>query len=205
MSLFEDRQLGHFEVVSQPSEASVYIDGELRDVTPLTVSNMPVGSHTLILRSSAGTVRKTIRIESDHTTSLMEMIYPGWLAVFSEIPLEVRAARRLVGRTGDGRIRMPPGRYEFELTNARFGYRSTRVLQVSPGSGHPAHRQSAERRRRRRRAALGRGLGRGQADRTDAAQVDRRADRRPRDPCHASGAGRAAPLRRRSHSPSRFT
>ena len=137
VSLFEDRQLGHFEIVSQPSEASVYIDGELRGVTPLTVSNMPVGSHTLILRSSAGTVRKTIRIESDHTTSLMEMIYPGWLAVFSEIPLEVRAARRLVGRTGDGRIRMPPGRYEFELTNARFGYRSTRVLQVSPGQVTP--------------------------------------------------------------------
>ena len=133
VSLFEDRPLGHFEVMSQPSEASVYLDGELRGVTPLTVSNLPVGSHTLILRSSAGTVRKTIRIESDHLTSLMEMIYPGWLAVFSEIPLEVRAARRLVGKTGDGRIRMPPGRYELELTNARFGYRSTHVVQVSPG------------------------------------------------------------------------
>ena len=137
VSLFEDRPLGHFEVMSQPSEASVYLDGKLRGVTPLTVSNLPVGSHTLILRSSAGTVRKTIRIESDHTTSLMEMIYPGWLAVFSEIPLEVRAAGRLVGRPGDGRIRMPPGRYEFELTNARFGYRSTRVLQVRPGQVTP--------------------------------------------------------------------
>ncbi len=137
VSLFEDRPLGHFEVMSQPSEASVYIDGELRGVTPLTVSNMPVGSHTLILRSSAGTVRKTIRIESDHTTALMEMIYPGWLAVFSDIPLEVRAAGRLVGRTGDGRIRMPPGRYEFELTNTRFGYRSTHVLQVRPGQVTP--------------------------------------------------------------------
>ena len=73
--------------MSQPSEASVYLDGKLRGVTPLTVSNMPVGSHTLILRSSAGTVRKTIRIESDHLTSLMEMIYPGWLAIFSDIPL----------------------------------------------------------------------------------------------------------------------
>ena len=77
VSLFEDRPLGHFEVMSQPSEASVYLDGELRGVTPLTVSNLTVGSHTLILRSSAGTVRKTIRIESDHLTSLMEMIYPG--------------------------------------------------------------------------------------------------------------------------------
>ena len=137
VSWFEDRQLGHFEVMSQPSSASVYIDGTLRGVTPLTVSNLPVGSHTLILRSSAGTVRKTIRIESDHTTSLMEMIYPGWLAVFSGIPLEVRAAGRLVGRTGDGRIRMAPGRYEFELTNARFGYRSKRVLQVRPGQVTP--------------------------------------------------------------------
>ena len=137
VSWFEDRQLGHFEVMSQPSSASVYIDGTLRGVTPLTVSNLPVGSHTLILRSSAGTVRKTVRIESDHTTSLMEMIYPGWLAVFSEIPLEVRAAGRLVGRTADGQIRMPPGRYEFELTNTRFGYRSTRVLQVRPGQVTP--------------------------------------------------------------------
>ena len=137
VSWFEDRQLGHFDVMSQPSSASVYIDGTLRGVTPLTVSNLPVGSHTLILRSSAGTVRKTVRIESDHTTSLMEMIYPGWLAVFAEIPLEVRAAGRLVGRTGDGRIRMPPGRYEFELTNARFGYRSTRVRQVRPGQVTP--------------------------------------------------------------------
>ena len=137
VSWFEDRQLGHFDVMSQPSAASVYIDGKLRGVTPLTVSNLPVGSHTLILRSAAGTVRKTIRIESDHTTSLMEMIYPGWLAVFSDIPLEVRAAGRLVGRTGDGRIRMPPGRYEFELTNARFGYRSTHVRQVSPGQVAP--------------------------------------------------------------------
>ena len=137
VSWFEDRQLGHFDVMSQPSSASVYIDGTLRGVTPLTVSNLPVGSHTLILRSSAGTVRKTVRIESDHTTSLMEMIYPGWLAVFAEIPLEVRAAGRLVGRTGDGRIRMSPGRYEFELTNARFGYRSTRVRQVRPGQVTP--------------------------------------------------------------------
>ena len=158
---------------------------------------MPVGSHTLILRSSAGTVRKTIRIESDHTTSLMEMIYPGWLAVFSEIPLEVRAARRLVGRTGDGRIRMPPGRYEFELTNARFGYRSTRVLQVSPGQVTPLTVNLPSGVVDVDARPWGEVWVRGQADRTDAAQVDRRADRRPRDPCHASGAGRAAPLRRR--------
>ena len=134
---FEGRRMGHLEVATQPPGARVFIDGDMHGVTPLTVSNLPVGSHNLILHSSAGTVRKSVTIKADETTPLMEVIFSGWLAVFSRIPLQISSGGRLIGAAEDGRIMMPPGRYELELTNDRLGYQSTHVLDIEPGQVTP--------------------------------------------------------------------
>ena len=64
-------------------------DGVARGVAPQTFDDLTVGSHTVVLESIKGTVRKTVDIAVDRTAEVSEGIYSGWLHISS--PLEIVA------------------------------------------------------------------------------------------------------------------
>jgi hypothetical protein len=57
----------------------------------------------------------------------------GWLAVRSEMPLEVIEQGQVIGSTASARIMLPAGRRDLRLVNESLGFAERRVVQVEAG------------------------------------------------------------------------
>ena len=69
-------RLGSLRISSTPDAAKVLVDGRERGVTPLTLNDVVVGSHTVQIDSSEGSVRRKINVVEGKTETLAESIYP---------------------------------------------------------------------------------------------------------------------------------
>jgi hypothetical protein len=120
-------------VASTPAGATVLLDGHKRGTTPVTLSDIAAGTHTLLLQSVAGTVKRSITIRAGQQTTFEETIVGGFLAVFSRIPLELYDGDRRIGSTDDGQMMLAPGPYKLALVNQPFGYRGEATVEIRPG------------------------------------------------------------------------
>ncbi len=127
------RATGTLAISSTPSQAKVTVDGKARGVTPLTLSDVPVGLRRIVIESSAGTVRRDVRVVAGSQVTIDETIISGWIAAFAPFELQIYEGTRLLGAMEDGRILMPPGRHELDFVNTRLGFRERRGIDVSPG------------------------------------------------------------------------
>ncbi len=133
---------GHLEVRTEPPGATVTIAGQRRGVTPLTISDLPPGRHTVLLESSAGSVRRTVQVDPGVTASLVADLAPpapttGFLTVTSSNPVDILENGRLLGSSQSGRITLPPGPHQLEIVNQALGYRIVRAVQVAAGANTP--------------------------------------------------------------------
>jgi hypothetical protein len=124
---------GSLAVATNPQGAKVSIAGRDYGVTPVTIPNLPIGKHTVVLEASGGTVRRQVTIEADATATLDEAIFSGWIAVFAPVELQILDGTRVLGTSENGRIMVPAGRYELTLVNKELGARLTRNVEVEPG------------------------------------------------------------------------
>ncbi len=131
---------GQLAVQSDPAGATVVVDGVVRGVAPLTVSDLSPGDHQVELRSEGASARHTVTVQAGGTASLLAPLgaapggpVSGWVAVKAPFTLEIREQGRLLGNTDTDRIMMASGRHELELVSDAIGYRSTRVVTVAPG------------------------------------------------------------------------
>jgi hypothetical protein len=74
--------VGQLDVTSSPSGVELYVNGELKGVTPLQMA-LRVGHHEVTLVSPIGEVRRTVRIWPGQRTLFSEAIFPGSLVVRS--------------------------------------------------------------------------------------------------------------------------
>ena len=128
------RATGTLAISSTPSQAKVTVDGKERGVTPLTVSDVPVGVRRIVIESSAGTVRRDVKVVADSLVTINETIISGWIAAFAPFELQIYEGTRLLGTTEDGRIMVRPGSHELDFVNKRLGFRERRVIDVTPGT-----------------------------------------------------------------------
>jgi hypothetical protein len=128
-----DKRIGRLKIDSTPAGAEAIINGQSYGRTPLSIPDLEVGTHTLVLKSGAGTITRKFTIKPNQLTQLTEAIYSGWLAIFAPIPVSVVIDGRPVNLTEDGRIMAPPGKHIVELISDRFNYRSAQTLDVKPG------------------------------------------------------------------------
>lgn len=128
-----ESKLGALKVESTPSGAHITLDGESRGETPQTISNLKPGTHTLVLRSSSGTLTRHLTIRAGQTAVASEAIFAGWLAIFAPIALDISLNGTATTSTDDGRIMVAPGSYRVDMVNARFNFRRTETLLVKPG------------------------------------------------------------------------
>jgi hypothetical protein len=124
---------GSIAVTTQPAGAHVLLDGKAVGDTPLTLDGVVPGKHALTFVTTAGTVRKTVRVEAGKSVALDIPIYSGWIAVFSPIPLDIAENGRAIGTTEQGRLMLSPGRHQLSLTNRELGYKGTQVVDIDPG------------------------------------------------------------------------
>ena len=128
-----EQRVGSLKIESIPEGAEVIVDNKSHGKTPMTILDLEVGQHTLVLKSSAGTITRRFTIKNNTTTMLSESIFSGWLAIFSPIPITVLIDGSPVSLTEDGRVMTTPGRHEVEFISERFNYRAKETLDVTPG------------------------------------------------------------------------
>jgi hypothetical protein len=124
---------GRLQVASDPTGAQVLLDGREVGVAPLDLDDVPAGTHTLELRSSAGTVKRTITVRAGQRTVAEESIGPGYVAVVSKVPLDLFAGNRRIGTTEDDRILLPPGTHTLTMVSTRFRFRGELQIEIKPG------------------------------------------------------------------------
>ncbi len=130
---------GQLAVQSDPG-ATVVVDGVVRGVAPLTVTDLAPGDHQVELRSEGASARHTVAVQAGGTASLVAPFssapggpVSGWVVVKAPFTLEIREQGRLLGNTDTDRIMVASGRHELELVSDALGYRSTKVVTVAPG------------------------------------------------------------------------
>ena len=138
------RAVGTLVVNSQPKGAKVLVDGKERGVTPLTLSDMSVGAHKVVLQGAQGTISKDIQIQAGGTVNVDEGIFSGWITVFAPFDLQVYERKRSIGSTEQERIMLPAGRHELEFVNNQRGFRDTRTVDVGPGATIPISIEKTE-------------------------------------------------------------
>jgi hypothetical protein len=126
-------ETGQIVIETQPPGAKVLLDGKAVGQSPLKLTDVPVGRHTIGLVSSAGAVMRTVRVAAGKTVSLDVSIFSGWVAVYAPIVLDVSVKGKSIGTTEQERLMLPPGRHELTLTNKDLGYRAVQEVQVEPG------------------------------------------------------------------------
>jgi hypothetical protein len=127
------RTTGSLTVTSEPSGAAVIFGGKQRGVTPITIDGLAPGTHAFVIQSEAGTVRRSVAVKANETSTLDVSIYAGFLAVFSPIELEITEQGRIVRLDDQSQALLPPGRHELVLANPELGYRETRTVEILPG------------------------------------------------------------------------
>ena len=131
---------GGLQVTTEPAGARVFVDGEASGVSPLTLTNLAVGDHTVSVRGTTGeTINRTVSITAAAVSSLfISMTAPagvasGWLTVTSAVPLQIMSRGTLVGTSDVPRVMLPAGSHDLELVNTALGYRAAHRVQVSAG------------------------------------------------------------------------
>ena len=128
---------GRLRVESEPTKASVSIDGQPRGVTPLTIEDLPARIHTLVVQGRGGRVERSVTIDPEQTTTVKVPVFPGWMKVFSPFDLQIFEGGRLLGRTDVDRIMLRAGRHVVEFVNEELGYRAVRQVDITPGALTP--------------------------------------------------------------------
>jgi hypothetical protein len=136
--------LGHLDVRTEPPGATVTVAGVRRGVTPLTISDLTPGRHTVLLTSPLGSTTRAVTIEPGATASLVTDLAPpppatGFLTVTAPSAVDILENGRLLGSSQSGRVTLPAGAHQLELVNQALGYRITRTVQVNPGANTPVN------------------------------------------------------------------
>jgi hypothetical protein len=122
-------------VTSAPAGAQVLVDGKARGVTPLTVTDLTAGRHEVVLRSDAGSVRRTVMLSANQTQTLEEEIYSGWVTVYSPFEVTIAEGNRVLRPDDRNQVMLSPGIHELRLLNKTLGYEAVLQVDVKPGEG----------------------------------------------------------------------
>jgi hypothetical protein len=124
---------GRLRVTSEPAGARVLVDGAARGATPLTLDDLAVGAHAVVLQSAAGSVRRSVTVSADETTDVAETIFAGWLTILSPFQLEISEGTRAIRLDDRNQIMLKPGPHELRLENRALGFQEIRKVDVRPG------------------------------------------------------------------------
>jgi hypothetical protein len=128
-----NKTTGDLEVTSTPSGAQVIVDGRARGATPLTVTDLKPGRHTVELRGESGTIQRTVTINAGQTVQLDESIFSGFLAVYSPFDVVVTEGNRTLRFDERNQVMLPSGSHELRIVNRTLGYDAVERVDLKPG------------------------------------------------------------------------
>ena len=129
------RLTGSISVSSSPSGASVYLNGLYKGVTPITLTDVPIGTYSIKLtKSGYGDVTKTISVSAGKTTYVSETLTGyGSLSISSNPPgASVYLDGSYKGETPLSISNIVEGVHSIKLTKSGYGD-VTKTISVSAG------------------------------------------------------------------------
>jgi hypothetical protein len=126
-------------VITEPPGARVVIDGEARGVSPVTVGDLTVATHTVTVTGASGSAERMVTTEAGTTMSVVfslpkaSSLEAGWLTVAASFEVTVLERTEVVGTSASSRIMIPVGRHELDLVNQTLGYQDHRKVDVASG------------------------------------------------------------------------
>jgi hypothetical protein len=126
---------GKLSVTSTPVGATVLIDGKSRGVTPLTIAGLTPGRHEVLIKSDAGSVRRTVTVSTKDATEVNEAIFSGWVAIYPPFDVVISEGGEVLQPDGRNQIMLPPGMHGLQITNRALGYAVVQQVEVFPGAG----------------------------------------------------------------------
>jgi len=124
---------GELRVESVPDGARVVLNGKDVGFTPLTLKNVPAGRHALVLEGDAGTLKRTVRVQTNERTVARYEITAGFLSVTSRIPVEIFDGTRKLGSSEGGHILLAPGQHKVRLVNTKYGFSEEAEFTIKAG------------------------------------------------------------------------
>jgi hypothetical protein len=120
-------------LTSEPTGATVTVDGKNRGITPLTMDDLALGPHVLVFEHAAGTVRRSVKLKANETLTLNVSVYSGWLTLFAPVELQITEDGQQLTLDEHNRVMLSSGHHELQLVNRELGYRGTHIVEVQPG------------------------------------------------------------------------
>jgi hypothetical protein len=133
---------GALTVTTLPPGATVEIDGEDRGGSPVEVSGLAPGEHTVSVVAGDRTVTEQVMVAPGQTTTLLvpvakpeaPAVTVGFVAITAPIELQVFDGDSLVGSSRNQRIMVMPGRRSLRLVNPAVGFERTVDVWVVAGA-----------------------------------------------------------------------
>jgi len=132
-------------VRTEPLGASVTVDGRFVGRSPVSVSDLTPGTHTVVLQHETGSAAEQVLIEEGKTASLFVPLAPrtgagaaaagaaGWISVAAPVDVQIFENGRLLGNSKIDRIMVPAGRHDLEIVNESLGFQDRRSVRVAAG------------------------------------------------------------------------
>jgi hypothetical protein len=134
---------GQLEIRTDRPRARVIVDGVARGISPMTITNLAPGEHTVALESDLKSVKQTIAIAPGSTSWLVVPLSvpdgaseSGWISASAPVDVQLFENGRRLGTRSD-RILVAAGVHHIDVVNDALGYRATRTVHVVPGKVTP--------------------------------------------------------------------
>jgi PEGA domain-containing protein len=126
---------------TEPLGAAVTIDGRSVGRTPVSISDLAPGPHTVVLKHEVGSATEQVLIEAGKASYLSVPLAPrsapgsaaGWISVKAPADVQLFEDGRFLGSSRIDRIMVPTGRHELDIINDALGFQERRVVQVTAG------------------------------------------------------------------------
>jgi hypothetical protein len=127
------KRIGAIEMNSDPAGATVFVDGKERGVTPLTLESLTAGSHEVVLQRGDLSIRRVVSVKTRETAHVSEMMFAGWVTVFSPFDVVIAEADRIIRLDDRHSAMLPPGTHSLRFTNHALAYDEVRRVEVKAG------------------------------------------------------------------------
>ena len=129
---------GALQILTDPAGATVEVDGTARGLSPVSIRDLSVGEHEVLVRSGGAVHRRTVRVDAGSSASLVISGTPaasasGWMEVTAALPLQILEGGRVIGTTEASKVMLPVGRHDLEFAADAFGFRSRKSVEIGPG------------------------------------------------------------------------
>ena len=124
--------VGGLAISAYPKTGRVTVDGVVRGLAPVNVSDLTPGSHTVVVETPLGVQEQDVMVQAGKLLPLTVQTV-SWVKADAPYELEVSEEGRNLGTTGKAAVVVSPGRHHLEFSNAALGLKIRQIVDTVPG------------------------------------------------------------------------